>query len=175
MQNNCKRRFFLSTICVLLCLLNNVLAAKDDYPEVEAISKMEDMGSIVGEEGLVFRPGRIRNESTKNQEIKVNRYLWQASIETLSHTPLASVDSYGGVIITDWHSPNNKPNFRFKISVFIKDNVISPDAVEVKIFEQILKNNNWVSTTNSPNLAISLEDKILRRARELYISAAVKK
>lgn len=175
MKNTCKRRFLLSTICSLLFLQNHVLAVNEDYPEVEAISKMEDMGSIAGEEGLVFRPGRIKNESTKTQEIKVNKYLWQASIETLSHTPLASVDSYGGVIITDWHSPNNKPNFRFKISVFIKDDVISPHAVEVRVFEQILKNDNWVSATDSPNLAISLEDKILRRARELYISTAVKK
>lgn len=175
MKNTYKRRFFLSIICSLLFIQNYALAVNEDYPEVEAISKMEEMGSIVGEEGLVFRPGRIKNESTKTQEIKINSYLWKASIETLSNTPLASVDSYGGVIITDWHSPNNKPNFRFKISVFIKDNVISPDAVEVKIFEQILKNDNWVNTTNSPNLALSLEDKILRRARELYIGEAVKK
>jgi hypothetical protein len=175
MKNIYKPRFFLSVICSLFFLQGSALAVNEDYPEVESISKMEDMGSMAGEEGLVFRPGRIRNESTKTQEIKVNRYLWQASLDTLSHTPLASVDSYGGVIITDWHSPNNKPNFRFKISVFIKDNVISPDAVEVKVFEQILKNGNWISTTNSPNLAISLENKILRRARELFISAAVKK
>lgn len=175
MKNAYKHKIFLKIICAFFFMQSNALAAESDYPETEAVQRMEDMGSIVGGEGIVFRPGKIKNESTKNQGIKVNKYLWQASIETLNHTPLASVDSYGGVVITDWYSPNGKPNFRFKISVFIKDDVIHPDAIEVKIFEQILKNGDWVGTTDSPNLANSLEDKILRRARELYISAEVKK
>ncbi len=179
MKNYIKQKILLSIIYSLLFWQSNALAVtletKDDYPETEEVQRFEDIGSVVGGEGLIFRPGKIKNESTRTQEIKVNRYLWQASIETLNHMPLASVDSYGGVVITEWYSPNNKPNFRFKISVFIKDNVINPDAIEVKIFEQILKNGNWISTNNTPSLAISLEDKILRRARELYINAEVKK
>ncbi|KAJ6645007.1 Leucine--tRNA ligase [Pseudolycoriella hygida] len=54
----------------------------------------------------------------------------------------------------------------------IKDNVISPDALQIRVFEQLFKNGNWLdNNNNSSNLAIDIEDKILRKARELYISA----
>ena len=34
--------------------------------------------------------------------IGVNGYLWRASLDTISFMPLAEVDPFGGVIITDW-------------------------------------------------------------------------
>ncbi|WP_375318626.1 MULTISPECIES: DUF3576 domain-containing protein [unclassified Candidatus Tisiphia] len=149
----------------------SAIARDSKYPESEQERQMEEMGSIVGGEGLIFRPGRIKNESTKTEVGNINKYLWQASIETLSFVPLASSDSIGGVIITEWYSPKGKTDFRFKINIFIKDNVISPDAIQVRIFEQTLKNGHWLDNHTTPELANNIEDKILRKARELYISA----
>jgi hypothetical protein len=166
--------YIISIICSLLIFNNYALAVDEDYPEVEPRKKYEEMGSIVGGEGLVFRPGRVKNESTKSQASTINKYMWQASIETLNFAPLASADSNGGVIITEWYSPKGNIKYRFKINIFLKDNIISPDSIQVKVFEQTLKNGNWIDNYNSPNLAISIEDKILRKARELYISEKIK-
>ncbi|XVN41475.1 MAG: DUF3576 domain-containing protein [Rickettsia endosymbiont of Argas persicus] len=161
---------FFTVVFTLFSIGNNIILA-DDYPKTESEQKWEEVGSIAGEEGLVFRPGRVKNESTKAVGCSVNKYLWQAAIETLTFTPLASADSNGGVIITEWYSPRLKPNFRFKINVFIKDDTIHPDSIEVKVFEEVLKNKQWVMNENTSNLAITLEDKILRRAREIYINS----
>ena len=168
MRKNTK--LFLAVIFIVFGSYNNVLA--DNYPQSEAEQKWEEVGSIAGEEGLVFRPGRVKNDSTKSAGCSINKYLWQASINTLSFIPLASADSNGGVIITEWYSPPSTPNFRFKINIFIKDDIIHPDSIEVKVFEEVLKNKQWVMNENTSNLAITLEDKILRRAREIYISSA---
>ncbi len=154
--------------------INAIATVSDDYPMPEEERRFEEIGSIVGGEGLVFRPSRIKNDSTKTQSNTINKYLWQASIESLSFIPLASTDSNGGVIITEWYNPKGKTNFRFKINIFIKDNLISPDSIQVKIFEQTLKSGNWIDSQNTSDLAIIIEDKILRRARELYISEVKK-
>lgn len=145
------------------------------YPESVADRKWEDVGSFSGEEGIVFRPGKVKNESTKAIGCPINRYLWQATIEVLGFMSLASTDSNGGVIITDWYTPPDAKDYRFKINVLIKDDVINPDAIEVKIFEEIWKNQKWVAKDSSQPLALSLEDRILRKARALYINSERKK
>ncbi len=178
---------FVGSLVVTLCFFSsNAIAISSDYPETEHERKLEEMGSLVGGEGFTFKAGKIRNESTatptksltKSSKLsakascsKINQYLWQASIEVLNFIPLASSDSNGGVIITEWYSPKESKNFRFKINIFIKDTIISPDAIEVRVFEQNLKNNNWIDKADPSNLAITIEDKILRKSRELYISA----
>lgn len=165
-----KRR--INLLCsIILIICSPLVFAKDNYPEREVDAKWDEVGSLTGNEGLVFRPGKVKNESTKASGCAVNKYLWQASIKTLSFAPLASVDSNGGVIITEWYSPNAKQNYRFKINIFIKDDVIHPDAIEVKIFEETFKNNRWTPSMQTSNLAFVLEDKILRKARALYINA----
>jgi len=142
-----------------------------DYPKTRDERKAEEIGSIAGSEGVVFRPGKIKNDATKSNIANVNKFLWQATIETLNFVPLASVDSAGGVIITDWYSPKNKPEFSYKINVFIKNDTISPDSIEIKVFEQVLRNGRLVHNDKLSDLAITLEDKILRRARALYIDS----
>ncbi|WP_375359008.1 DUF3576 domain-containing protein [Candidatus Tisiphia endosymbiont of Neophilaenus lineatus] len=165
------KQTIIGTMLALFLFPSATIARNGDYPKTVQERKMDEMGSIVGGEGLVFRPSRIKNESTKTVGCNVNKYLWQASIETLRFVPLASTDSVGGVIITEWYSPKGQTNFRFKINIFIKDNVISLDAIQVKIFEQTLKNGNWLDNHTTSDLANSIEDKILRKSRELYISA----
>jgi hypothetical protein len=147
-----------------------VACADDDkYPKTVQERKIEEMGSILGGEGLTFSPSKIKNDSTKSGTYNVNKYLWQAAISVVNFAPLQSSDNAGGVIITDWYSPKGKPNYSFKINVFIRDNVISPDSIELKVFERTLKNGQWVQGDKTSDLAIALENKILRLARELYI------
>lgn len=163
--------FFANLLAVLVFNTTTSLA-EGDYPKTREEREMDEMGSVLGGEGITFKPSKSRNESTKAQiGFTVNKYLWQAALNILSFSPLSSVDSNGGVIITDWYSPKDKPQFNFKIQVFIKANVISPEAIEVKVFERVLKNNNWQQTDTKSNLSSTLEDKILRNARELYIQS----
>jgi len=169
MRKNIK--LFFAVIFIVFSISTNIILA-DDYPKTEQEQKWDEVGSFAGEEGLIFRPGRVKNESTKAVGCSVNKYLWQAAIETVSFVPLASADSNGGVIITEWYTPRSKPDFRFKINIFIKDDVIHPDSIEVKIFEEVFKNKQWIMNENTSNLAITLEDKILRKAREIYINSA---
>ena len=67
-------------------------------------------GSKKGPRVAALAPARLAT-------IGVNSYLWQASLETLKFMPLATVDSNGGVIVTDWYSNPQSPNERIKVTV----------------------------------------------------------
>lgn len=144
----------------------------DQYPKTRDDRKDDEIGSMLGGEGLIFTPGKIKNESTKQTiGTGVNKYLWQAALQVLDFAPLSHTDSNGGVIITDWYSPKTNQNFSYKINVLIKDNVINPEAIEVKVFEKKREKGNWVETNRPSEMANILEEKIIRRAREIYIQS----
>ncbi len=81
--------------------------------------------------------------------IGVNSYLWQATLETLGFMPLATVDSNGGVIVTDWYASPNTPNERVKVSVAILDTELRSDAIRVSATRQQVGPSGWVEATVS--------------------------
>lgn len=132
------------------------------------------MGSVLGGEGIVFKPSKERSRATKATIGNVNKYLFKAAIDVLSFAPLATADSTGGVVITEWHNINDQKNAQVKITVFIRDEVISSEGLEVVAFERKKNNGNWSEASKKPSLASSLEDKILRKARNLYLKESNK-
>ena len=82
--------------------------------------------------------------------------------------PLASADPFGGVIITDWYSPPETREERFKMTVYILDRQLRADGIKVSVFRQeMASGNQWQDTTVGTSTATQLEDAILTRARQL--------
>ena len=104
--------------------------------------------------------------------IGINAYLWRASLETLSFMPLSSADPFGGVIITDWYSPPESPNERFKMSIFITDRELHADGIRVSVFRQVKSGADWADAAPAAKTSIDLENAILTRARELRAANA---
>jgi len=150
------------------CLLSTTTCLAGDYPKSRVENEMDEMGSILKGEGLVFRPGKTKSTATKEKIGNVNKYLYQASIDVLDFAPLVSADSIGGVIITEWYNPKGQPNTQFKVNVFIKDEVISSEAIDVKAYERTKINGKWSTDYKESAIGIILEDKIIRKARTLY-------
>jgi len=129
-------------------------------------------GSILGGEGGIKLFGAGSDEEGRGGGgIGVNSHLWRASLDTLSFMPLTSADPFGGVIITDWYTPPETPNERFKMTVYILARTLRADGLRVAVFRQEQRNPG-VWTDSSINLATitSLENKILERARQLRTS-----
>ncbi len=99
--------------------------------------------------------------------IGVNAYLWKATLETLSFMPLATVDSNGGVIISDWYANPAVPNERVKVTVTILDTELRADAIRVSASRQQVGPSGWVETTVRAGTVQKLEETILSRARDL--------
>jgi hypothetical protein len=160
-------------LCILIaCFATCAFAEDDGYPKTREERRADEMGSMVGSEGIVFRPGKVRNESTKTPDSKINKFLWQASLEVLDMAPLVILDNKTGVIATDWYSDKANPNRTMKVVVNITDNIIAPESIDVKIQEKVLKSGRWLDENLDRAMKMSIETKILRRAKELYINAA---
>ena len=143
------------------------------YPTVsrDDLSNSKDIygkeSSIFGEGSHLFGGGNKDKED--NSGIGVNSFLWRASLDTVAFMPLASADPFGGVILTDWYSPPDAPNDRFKMNVLILDKHLRSDAVQVKVFKQTQKGGAWRDAAVPPDMGPKIEDAILTRARQMRV------
>ncbi len=101
----------------------------------------------------------------------VNGYLWRATLDTLAFMPLASADPYGGVIITDWYINPEKPDERFKCTVYILDSRLRADGLNVAVFKQNRDATGaWIDAPAAGQTETDIENSILTRARQLRLS-----
>ncbi len=132
-----------------------------------------------GERETVFGPGgfnifgggdkAVRGEGGGG--IGVNSFLWRASLDTVAFMPLNSADPFGGVIITDWYSPQETPGERFKMTIYILDRRLRADGIKVAVFRQLrTRANGWTDSTVNSQTAIDLENAILTRARQMRMN-----
>ncbi|HEX3366290.1 MAG TPA: DUF3576 domain-containing protein [Phenylobacterium sp.] len=115
-------------------------------------------------------PKAVNNPDSAVQ-IGVNGYLWRATLDTLSFMPLASADPYGGVIITDWYMNPEKPDERFKITVYILDARLRADGLNVAVFKQNRDaSGQWIDAPSASQTETDFENAILTKARQLRLS-----
>jgi hypothetical protein len=139
-------------------------ACSHDASRAEGQSRLGDSAS--GGHGL-FKGG---SKKGGDAGIGVNSFLWRASLDTLNFMPLVSADPFGGVIITDWYTNPEKPNERFKATVYILDTRLRADAIKVSIFKQQLTANGWSDAPTDVETGIQIENAILTKARQYKLS-----
>lgn len=102
--------------------------------------------------------------------LPVNKFLWQASLDTLSFMPLNSTDPFTGVIATDWSSPPTTPGERLKVTVRIEGASLSASALRVAVFREVRTEAGWQPATVARDTPRQIEDAILTRARQIRIA-----
>jgi hypothetical protein len=145
-------------------------------PRWDYMSKYGDKNqSIFGEGGLslnLFGKGD-KDAGPGGSGIGVNSYLWRASLDTVSFMPLSSADPFGGVIITDWYSPPEQPDDRFKVNIFILDRQLRADGLRAAVFRQKRQpDGRWLDAVTETSTATDLENTILTRARQMRLNTA---
>lgn len=132
-------------------------------------------GSLLGTDGgfsVLGGGNKRKGDAGDPNGLGVNSYLWRASLDTLAFMPIASADPFGGVILTDWYTPPESPNERFKVNLYILDRQLRADGVRVSVFKQARAGNDWRDTSVAQDTAGQLEDAVLTRARQLRIAQA---
>ncbi|MEP0963251.1 MAG: DUF3576 domain-containing protein [Roseobacter sp.] len=93
--------------------------------------------------------------------IKVNKYLWTASLEVLEFLPVQSVDPFTGVIVTDFGTPPGGGR-AYRATILIDDPALDARSLNVGL-----------QTRNGPAskaAVVAVENAILSRARQLRIA-----
>ena len=103
--------------------------------------------------------------------IGVNGYLWRATLDTLAFMPLVSADPWGGTVITDWYANPEKPDERFKATVYILDTRLRADGLKVTVNKQTRDaSGQWTDSPTADQTETDIENAILTRARQLRLS-----
>lgn len=149
------------------------------YPDGTAKNNRVGSGNAYTDRGSIFGPGGVAflgGDEQLPQEgggggIGVNSFLWRASLDTISFMPLTSADPFGGVIITDWYSPPETQEERFKITVYILGRDLRADGLRAAVFRQRQVNGGpWIDAAVEQRTTVDLENAILTRARQLRIA-----
>jgi len=165
----------------LLAAACNSNSVEQSYPESIPGGKGQTQKSDAPQRDTVFGPGGFdlfgggskKAEGGGGTGVGVNSYLWRASLDTVSFMPLASADPFGGVIITDWYSPPETPDERFKMNIYILGRELRADGLRVSVFRQNrTTDGRWLDAAVKPETGIDLENQILTRARQLRIATA---
>ncbi|MEX0310923.1 MAG: DUF3576 domain-containing protein [Tateyamaria sp.] len=103
-----------------------------------------------------FRRGR-------NQEsiVRVNKYIWAASLEVLDFLPIQSVDPFTGVIVTGFGTPPGGGR-SYRATVLIND-----PALDARSLNVALQTRGGAASAATVR---AVEDAILTRARQLRVS-----
>lgn len=163
-----------SALTILLGGCDKDLAPQDGQqaPLGREETRKTNFGKLFGDNFLFFGESK-KFDANASTGMRVNPYLWQAALNVLSFMPLASADSSGGIIITDWYSAPDMQNERVKVTATINDRKLRADALNITIHKQVKgKNGTWSNVAVSPEIVTEMEDIILTKARELRISAS---
>jgi len=137
-------------------------------PKPDALERARArQGSIFGGNVTLGLGGQ---ESAGAPGVAVNSYLWRASLDTISFFPMAQVDAFGGVIITEWYSLPEAQDERYKLNVYILGRELRADGVRVAAFRQVRGvDGQWRDAPVADDTAAKLENAILTRARQMRI------
>jgi len=131
-----------------------------DYAKRKTIFGEGGIGNLFG--------GSKESDERSGGALGVNSFLWRASLDTISFMPVNSADPFGGVIITDWHTPVESPSERFKLNVYILGRTLRADGIRVAVFRQVQdRAGQWKDAAVPDETGIKIEDAILIRARQL--------
>ncbi len=132
--------------------------------------------SAIGDGGLSLsslRSGELLGNAVNGGggSLPVNRFLWQASLDTLDFMPLASTDPFTGVIATDWSTPPGAAGERVKVTVYVLNPDLAASALKVAVFREVRTEEGiWTPASVNPDTPRQLEDAILTKARQIKIA-----
>lgn len=166
------RSFLIALLATFLLSACEGVKTERANPEDPKDKIRESGGKLFGDINLIG-PDRSGDNAGAGSGIGVNGFLWRASLDTLSFLPLASADPFGGVIITDWYSPPESPNERFKVTAYILGRQLRSDGIRIAVFRQVAQpGRGWVDSKVEDQTGAKLEAAILSRARELRIASS---
>jgi hypothetical protein len=103
----------------------------------------------------------FNNSDDPNTTVKVNKYIWNASLDILNFLPVETVDPFTGVIVTGYGVPPGGGR-AYRATIYVQDPALDARSLKVS-----LQTRGGASVSRDTQRAV--EDAILTRARQLRI------
>lgn len=175
MQGNRHGILGLTAMAVMALTLALAGCSSDSKNYQSSPTTKADHDPSAGGSGGVFGTGLFSGDAKKGGSegaVAVNAFLWRASLDTIAFMPLTSADPFGGVIISDWYAPQETPDERFKVNVYILGRMLRADGIKISVFRQTRNAaGSWNDAAIGPEVAAEFENAVLTQARELRLRA----
>ncbi len=148
-----------AVIILSSCGVGSLLTNKPEKAANEVSTFNVNPTNIEGKNGGMF--DLFSNRGNSEAVLKVNRYIWKASLEILSFLPIEGADPFSGVITTGWGKPPGT-NTEYRATVYIQDPSLDARSLKVALFKK--------SGTIDSKIIKTIENAILSRARQLRIN-----
>ncbi|EPX77803.1 DUF3576 domain-containing protein [Litoreibacter arenae] len=102
------------------------------------------------------------NNQDPNVTLKVNKYLWKASLDVLNFMPVEAADPFTGTIALGYGRPQGSGR-AYRATVYITDPALDARSLRVSL-------QGAGGSAVSTQTARAVEDAILTRARQLRIA-----
>ena len=150
--------FCISALMLSNCGMTDLLTNKPVESANEKAAININPNNIIEESESIFD---LFSNNYSESTLKVNRYIWKASLEVLNFLPLEGADPFSGIITTGWGSPPGT-NTLYKATIYIQDPSLDARALKVTL----LRKNGLADSETIK----AVENAILSRARQLRIS-----
>ena len=100
-------------------------------------------------------------DSETESVLRVNRYIWKASLEVLNFLPLEAVDPFSGIIKTGWGSAPGS-DIQYQATIYIQDPSLDARSLKVNLMKE-----NGVASSKTVEI---IENAILSRAIQLRLN-----
>ena len=157
------------TILLASMLLLSACSGLDIQPAPEEEKPVSILTGKAGGTTL----GDLTGANNSGGALPINALLWRASLDITSFVPLDDVDTFGGTIVTEWYSLEDRPNERIKLTIFVIGRELRSDAIRVRIHVQQAEGNGWGAVSRDEVMERKIEDLILTRAREIRASSLI--
>lgn len=104
----------------------------------------------------------FNNNDDPNITLRVNRYIWNASLDVLNFLPVETVDPFSGVIVMGYGTPPGGGR-AYRATVYVQDPALDARSLRVALES---RGGGPVSLET----ARAVEDAILTRARQLRVA-----
>ena len=149
----------IAVIILSSCGIGSLVTTKSENVTTEVSTFNVNPENIEGKSGSVF--DLFSNSDSSETVLKVNRYIWKASLEILSFLPIEGADPFSGIITTGWGKPPGTST-EYRATVYIQDPSLDARSLKVTLFKK--------SGAVDPKIIRTIENAILSRARQLRIN-----
>jgi len=166
-------------LTIFLSILIVSCAGKDDGEEKSVIKKKR-INPNVSERVNSAETAGLFSKATRGSttyEFATSNVLWRASLETLNFLPIKTLSYSGGVIITDWYTPNqSKTNEMIQFTVRFLSSDLAISSITVEGFKKVCNEKmNCTTQKTGDFLNNEIKSSIIKKARALKIEDAKKK
>jgi hypothetical protein len=145
-------------VLILTAILTMSACSETNFLEKFGEVKPAALSTTASEEERQSTIWDVLNADSASTAVKVNRYIWQASLEVLDFMPVETIDPFSGIIVMGYGTPpGGRTAYRATVHV-------SEPALDARTLRIALATKNGPADVKTMR---ALEDAVLSRARQI--------